>query len=328
MSIAEIIGTYELIEDAAPGIYEILLVDAQGRRLELVEVVEEPQYFLNPQLFITSEASCGTETGGVEVQFSDNTPMALSYIWSTGDTTARVETLAAGEYEVTITDSNGCVTTQRAIVPSSGEINAPVTQTNISCEGRNDGQLSVNLPNPAIFQFQWEGNTINSTESNLTNLAPGNYSVTISDLDGDCSEVQSFIIEEPDELAIAAQLLEEPGCSELTENTILVNAIAGSTPTLEYAIGNNDFSANNRFEVPTGQSYEITARNDNGCTSTTSILVPETSGLSVDIPERVTLELGEEMELNLSYESNNPVNIQWEDHPSLSCTDPLLTHLY
>jgi len=322
MSIAEINGPFILIEDGAAGVYEIVLTDADGRNLELREEIKDDSYFFNPQLTVT-DINCGeSSTGRVAVNFSEDPIGNVSYEWSNGTTdAAQIEDISEGEYTVTVTDNNGCSAIQIANIEVTGNIDANANQTNVTCKGMNDGQLSINIDNPSAYNFQWEGNGVTSTESDITDLSPGNYSLTITDLTGECSDIQSFQIEEPEDLEITAQVLEEAGCDELTENTIIVNRTSDGQNNVQYAINNEEFSEENHFIVPTGQSYEITAMDEMGCTTTTTIDVPETSGLITNIPERVILDLGEEMELEIGYESTNPINIQWEDDPTLSCTD-------
>ncbi len=322
MDIEKIEGTFILIEDAPPGIYEILLVDNAGRRLTLTEEVEDNRHFFPAPELIVTDINCGGNTGRIEVKFSED-PRGNEIIeWSNGTmNTPDLAGIAAGDYQVTVTDGFGCSVISQATVALTGGINAVVDQTNITCKGMDDGQLSVNIANPSEYTFQWDGNGVTSSAANVKDLAPGNYTVTVSDLTGECTQVQSFLIEEPEEFEITARLLKDAGCEELTENTIIVNQMNSSQSNVRYAIDGGAFTDDSRFQVPTGQSYEITAMDDLGCTTNTSIEVPQTSGLTAEIPERVILELGEEMELNINYESNNPVNIQWEDHPTLSCND-------
>ena len=322
MDIERIDGSFILLENAPPGIYEILLVDDAGRRLELVEEVEDDRHFFPAPELIVTDINCGGNTGSIEVRFSEDPRGNETIEWSNGTmNTSDLEGIAAGDYQVTVTDGFGCSVISQATIANTGGITATVDQSNITCKGMNDGQLSLNIADPSSYNIQWEGNGISSSDVNLNNLEPGNYTVSISDMTGECTDVQSFLIEEPEEMEITARLLVDSGCEELAENTIIVNRTTSGPSDVRYSLDGGEFTDESRFQVPTGQSYEITAMDEMGCTTNTSIDVPETSGLSVDIPERVILELGEEMELNIQYESNNPVNIQWEDHPTLSCND-------
>src|SRR5690606_31314348 len=90
-----------------------------------------------------SDASCTGNTGAATATASGGTP-PYSYSWSTGSTSASVSGLAAGSYNVTVTDAGGCVSTNSVNI--SAGVNLPTATyqvQNASCYNWQDGSVSV-----------------------------------------------------------------------------------------------------------------------------------------------------------------------------------------
>jgi gliding motility-associated-like protein len=128
--------------------------------------------------------------GGIEwtapVEYSFN-----NGAWQTSNTFSN---LTVGIYKIKIRDITGCM----------DSLDVPVTQlypdflissTNIvaaSCTGSGDGTVTINLAggkNP--YQYSLDG--VNFQTSNVFNLAPGNYTVTVKD-DNNCTAAQNVFI--------------------------------------------------------------------------------------------------------------------------------------
>ena len=323
MDIAIIDGPYTLIDNADPGIYEIRLIDNVGRTLNLVEEVQDGgTYFLNPQLK-TTDVPCGSTTSGrIAVTFPEDATGTYSYEWSNGMTNvSEIEGLSPDTYLVTVTDNNGCTNIQQAIVGIEGGINADIALRNVSCLGSNDGEIAVNIANPEDFIYQWEGNGITNTSSTIADLAPGTYSVTISEPSGLCDQVKTVTVNEPEELTLSARITGVESCEDAAEGTITIDNISNAQGTIQYALDGENFSTTNRFTVPTGESYTITAIDEMGCTTSTTVDLPTSSSLSLEAPENPILELGDEMELEVLYNATSDVSFKWAENESLSCTD-------
>ena len=321
-TIDEVFQTY-VIENLAPGDYTAVVTDANGNSFDVNGNIEDNTYFLNPVLAIT-DAACGENNGRITINYPDGFTGNLSYEWSNGMNTQNIDALEADSYRVTVTDNNGCTSVQEALITTEEGINANITPTNISCKGTNDGTVSItNLSNPENYSYKWEGNGVNSTATSLTDLAPGEYKVTISDPNGACDLTETVLITEPEEIAVeaAVEATESELCDLTEEGTIQIQEVVNGQGVIQFSIDGGEFSQQRQFKVPTGNSYTITASDENGCTASTIVEVSEGSGLSLNLPEQTILELGDEMELEADYSATSPVNFQWEENPSLSCTD-------
>jgi gliding motility-associated-like protein len=86
----------------------------------------------------------------------------------------------ANSYVVLIRDANGCSTTQNVTVTEPSALTANSTNTNASCNGGNDGTITVNASGGnTSYQYSIDG--VNFQSSNVFNVAPGSYTVTVKD---------------------------------------------------------------------------------------------------------------------------------------------------
>jgi gliding motility-associated-like protein len=75
---------------------------------------------------IITDAGCGTSNGQIALTAAGGTG-TLSYLWSPGgQNTATISSLSTGNYNVTVTDVNGCIATENYIVGVSAEIDITV----------------------------------------------------------------------------------------------------------------------------------------------------------------------------------------------------------
>lgn len=147
-----------------------------------------------PNVFITdsTDASCGQNDGESIAGVTGGTPN-YTFLWSSGSTSAQAQNLAAGNYNVTVTDSKGC--TDVASV-SIGNIGANIAVTSVqantagtSCIGYATANASGGQ-NP--YAYVWSTNPIQSTAT-ATGLCIGTYYVTATDVNG-CAGVDTVTI--------------------------------------------------------------------------------------------------------------------------------------
>jgi hypothetical protein len=110
--------------------------------------------------------------------------------WSNGAATEDISGLVAGTYNVTVTDARGCVGTVSVIVlqPAAIALNAVVTD---ACAGGNSGAIQLNVVGgTSPFTYRWSNN---ATTKNIGSLAPGAYTVTVTDSKG-CVATNTFSV--------------------------------------------------------------------------------------------------------------------------------------
>ena len=175
------------------------------------------------------------------------------------------QTVQAGPYSFTVTDSNGCTSTvsgtitEPAALVASASIDAPIL-----CAG---GETTITV--------SATGGTGTISGTGTFPVEAGPYSFTVTDANG-CTSTVSGTITEPAAL-VASAAIDAPILCAGGETTITVSA-TGGTGTI---------SGTGTFPVEAGP-YSFTVTDANGCTSTVSGTITEPAALvasaSIDAP--------------------------------------------
>lgn len=160
------------------GLYAINITDARGCMIDTTIQVST-----NAPTLITSiqtNVSCfGLANGAIDVTVVQGVPSFI-YAWDNGATTEDLSNLNPGTYQLTLRDGNGCSTEFTYTISEASALILSATAT--SADNSNNGtiDLSVIGGTPA-YTYQWNNN---ETSEDLTNLAPGLYTVTVTDANG------------------------------------------------------------------------------------------------------------------------------------------------
>ncbi|MBT4478837.1 MAG: T9SS type A sorting domain-containing protein, partial [Flavobacteriales bacterium] len=133
-----------------------------------------------------------------------------TYEWNDNNvvpqTTITASDLDAGIYMVTVQDSRGCLDSVNVVldsVTSVMEVNISSLSAggnSVSCYGSDDGELTVEVfSGTSPYTYQWVGPTGVSSNDTIFNLTSGNYSVTVTDVNG-CVVNTNKVLTEPDPL--------------------------------------------------------------------------------------------------------------------------------
>ena len=132
-----------------------------------------------------------TNSGSSVLCAGDSTTLSApsgmsSYLWSDGSTTQSITASTAGNYAVTVTNSDGCSATSAATAITSSTITTPSITSSGSTTICSGSDVTLSLPT-GYASYSWsDGSTTNS----ITTGTAGNYSVTVTNADG-CSTTTS-----------------------------------------------------------------------------------------------------------------------------------------
>jgi len=157
------------------GSYSVTATDSNGCQAIATATIHQAGQ-LELSLFPEAVSCFGGNDGEIFTMVSGGA-LPYSYIWSTGHTQGWVNQLVAGAYSLTVTDATGCVVQQSAGVGQP----QPLTVETITTPATNGQNGSVNLEvigGTTPYAFMWSNG---ATNQNLTGLAPGNYTVNITD---------------------------------------------------------------------------------------------------------------------------------------------------
>ena len=148
-----------------------------------------------------SDVKCmGGNDGAIYVSVSGNaTP--YSYSWTNNVNTKNNASLTVGTYYLTVTDANGCNTSDSARINEPlSLITANVNEiTHVNCYGGNNGSINIDVNGgTGGYTYYWSNGT---AIKDIANLYAGNYKLIVMDSNG-CNDSLEATITEPEQAIV------------------------------------------------------------------------------------------------------------------------------
>jgi hypothetical protein len=253
------------------GSYTITIVDKNGCSTVDSVSLAQPVAMTVTTAVITNN-TCYNSFSGSAVASASGGKQPFTYQWSDANTTttATVNNLSAGIYQVTVTDNNGCIDYGKAIINQPGGMNASASVISYPpCYGTPKGSVTVAVGggNPP-FTYSWvnSANTVISTSrSTQQTLGPDTYMVTVWDSCGN-SVTSSVTVTQP--AAIRDSVVSSTGvpCYGVTGGSVTVGVTGGTFPYIYEWTQTSSSSIPTRTSIP-GGAYKVTIVDANGCSS-------------------------------------------------------------
>ncbi len=266
-------STASTINVSAAGSYSVTVTDAKGcEGSTTASIVVDPL----PVPVISGQTAICDGTTSV----FDAGAGYMSYVWSNGATSQSIQINTAGQYQVTVTDINGCVgsVTEDLIVHVLPT--AAITGTTAICFGEQ-ATLEFPLTGTSPFTFVYSANGVNmppvttSSSPYLLNVSPGSSAtytlVSISDANCQGSIAGSALI--------TVNPLPEPAITGDLEVCDGENSLLTTTNGFTQYLWSTGESTSS-ISVNTTGFYTVTVKDGNGCSGTS----PNVSFVVHDLP--------------------------------------------
>ncbi|CAL2104963.1 exported hypothetical protein [Tenacibaculum sp. 190524A02b] len=262
-----------VIQGLTAGMYDVALRSSETPSCSVflgsVAINESPVIAVAATL--TKEVSCdsgatieATATGGngaYEYNIDGGTA------WQTSST---FEDIAAGTYQITVKDSNGCFSSSYDITVNP-PLNIAYTAIPTLCYDGTNGEIAVTVTEGnGDYQFSLNGGTwvqpspLSANTHTFTGLTEGTYTVSVRDSAGCEGITNSYVINPKLE---ADYTLTNSSCDS---GTVVVNAFGGEG-NYAYAIvptgtivSSADFSNASSFNLTSSGVYDLFVRDNNG----------------------------------------------------------------
>ncbi|MFD0988717.1 T9SS type A sorting domain-containing protein, partial [Mariniflexile jejuense] len=193
-------GTGATATGLSAGVYTVTITDANACTTTKSFTLTQPSAISVTPASQTNISCFAGSNGTASVNTPTGGSGGYTYNWTpgnpTGDGTKSVTGLTAGTWSCTVTDSNGCSTSQSfTLTQPASSVSATISsQTNVTCNGGTDGILAVTATGGiAPYTYLWSNS---ATTATITGIIAGTYSVTVTDANG-CSSITSATITEP-----------------------------------------------------------------------------------------------------------------------------------
>lgn len=279
-----------------PGIYDVLVTDANGCQINTGATITEPDLLVIS--VVNDTVYCLPGTGESQANVSGGTP-GYTVNWQNASGTnigsgISITNLAPGVYNAVVIDANGCQNTAPFnIIGPAAPLTAAISHTNETCINNNDGTITI-IPSGGtapftIFGSPWNGSpnvAVSGGNAVSNNMLAGSYTYIIWDAYG-CPDTVYTTITQPTHLQVALQVTNVT-CHNDNDGIIQITP-SGSVPnyTVTWISGPNSgpcalpvtsiISGATSFNNLCPGVYVFSVTDANGCDTTLSATVSEPS---------------------------------------------------
>ncbi len=207
-----------------------------------------------------------------------------TYTWNNSSTNQILTGAGAGTYTCNVKDAGGCITTQTVTITQPTAITSTTSFTGTPC-GATTGSASV-APSGGTPAYTYAWNTTPAqTNSTASNLGGGSYNVTITDANS-CTATATVIVPTtngPHDSIVSSQNV---SCFDGNNGNAVAGAAGGTAPyTYSWTGGQTGTMASSL----TAGTYTVTATDNTGCPSTTTVTITQPPALRDSITNSVNV---------------------------------------
>ncbi|MBW7867612.1 MAG: gliding motility-associated C-terminal domain-containing protein [Brumimicrobium sp.] len=223
----------------------------------------------------------GDNTGAIEIVATGGTG-TYTYSNDNGSTfqsSYAFPGLAAGTYNLVVKDAVNCQVSGTATINQPTPLTATYAPLANTCFNACDGQLTITANGGTTpYQYSIDNGVTMTTNSNITGICEGTYTVLVSD-NHNCQITASQTITQPTQVTFTS--VETPStCSD--PNGVITITASGGTPGYTYSNDNGGtFVVGNVFNGLAQGTYNLAVKDANGCPATGTQIVTDMPSPSI-----------------------------------------------
>ncbi|MBL4657855.1 MAG: T9SS type A sorting domain-containing protein, partial [Flavobacteriales bacterium] len=256
--------------------YSLTVTDGNGCTNTAAFTITDP---LGMTLSLASSpASCGASDGSASVSVT-NGVAPYTYLWDdpSAQVTDTASSIAAGSYNVTVSDANGCSVTGSTTVGNSGAPTVSISATDVNCNAGCDGTIMATISGGSTpYTYLWNDPGAN-TNASVSSLCAGAYTLMLTDSSG-CVAFGSDIITEPTALILVVSST-ALSCNGACDATATV-AVSGGTAPYTYLWDDPSAQPTPMANALCAGTYMVLLVDANGCMDSMSVTITDPAAIS------------------------------------------------
>ena len=268
--------TTDTLFNLCPGEYSVEVVDTTDNDKVA------PFYFtiqngnkIDPEIVFTEPTCHDSLNGSLDIIAVNHAGTPYNILWSTGETLPTLDSIGKGMYGLTITDAYGCVYQDSFKLTGPDSLQVNIGGTDVTCKNLCDATAFTNpTGGTPTYSYLW---TNGDTNNLLTNLCPGKFIVTVTDMNG-CTATDSIELTEPDSL-LSTFNITDPNCNGSCDGQIVASTSGGVRPLTYHWSGYNDNDST--LDNACAGNVAATITDANGCYYTEILTVNEPDPLTL-----------------------------------------------
>ena len=269
-------GSGVSIDNLIAGVYFVTVTDFYSNTTSASYFIIEPSV-LN-DVSTATNVSCNSGNNGVILNSVSGGVSPYIYLWNNSTTTSGRTGLVAGAYSVTITDANGCSMTRvfNIFQPSTG-LSVSSSVTNVGCFGANTGTAGGTATGgTSPYTYLWNNG---SSNSGLSNLSSGTYSVTVTD-GNNCRATRNYFVIQPSSSLTTSTTRSNVSCFGGSTGAAGGSASGGTSP---YSYLWNNGSTNSSISNLSASTFTVTVTDGHSCSATRSYIITQPASLTANM---------------------------------------------
>jgi gliding motility-associated-like protein len=250
------------------GTWNVTIASSQTCDTVITVVITEPDSLILIAVE-NQQVSCNGGDDGIALVTQIGGTAAFTYQWDDSglQTTAAASGLAAGIYNVVVTDANLCAATAQVEITQASAISIAVDIDSASCSGVNDAQINAIVSGgTGPYTYEWNPGAIAGNPLTGISVVGGPYSLTVTDANNCTAELQNIIVQEPQPIVLALAQEEDVSCNGASDGFAQVSVVGGTAPYTYLWDDPIPQSTALAGTLPPG-TYSVEITDANGCTA-------------------------------------------------------------
>ncbi len=271
------------LDNISAGDYSLSVIDANGHRQSVLAKIAQPAA-LNIKLDGVKDVACyNDKTGSANITVTGGL-LPFKYQWSTGQNTDDISGVAAGDYDFSVVDANGCKSNLPVKIKQPAAFTVAIADVkNIDCNGDSKGSVTVDVKG-GVEPYNYSWNNGNKTKD-LTGVLAGQYTLRITDGNG-CVNTANATIQQPAEFIAKLGTVTNNNCYGDKKGAVALNVSGGTSP-YKYSWSNGD-STQNVSSLAKGD-YSVLITDTKGCQKKLTTIITEPQALLASIKETINV---------------------------------------
>jgi gliding motility-associated-like protein len=271
-------GPFTEIQSLCEGDYGITVTDTYGCTAGQQYTIDQPTELVYDTAY--QHVDCyGSYTGMAEIIPSGGV-QPYTYTWSNSANTGQLDGIPAGDYDVTVTDANGCTVSEGFTITEPDELLVSFNDDIAICQGQEINLIATPIGGTAPYTIFWNDGSGYSTGPTGQSVSPDStttYTVYVVDAHGCVSPVQQMTLTVSPHMSLGL---------DLTNNTCYNSCDGKAVLTVHGGIEPFDFSWTSDSRILTDLCsglYDVMVVDQIGCTADTVFFIDQPDSLRYDI---------------------------------------------
>jgi len=254
------------------GPYGLTVTDANGCTISSIADSSNIYVSSNAGFTVAVSGSSANCTNGTASATAVGGVAPYTYQWNNGAVTQNISGLTSNYYMCTVTDAQGCQSTNGYYVWQAITLNINATVNNATCLMNNGAITSFVNGGTAPYSFLWSNG---ATTQNISGLTGGSYQVHITDANGCVGSYYSYV-----SISTTVNVNYTTSASSCTtaNGSATLNVTSGTAP-YSYIWYTSPVATTSVISGMPSGTYAFKVTDANGCIRTGSAFIPPVSSI-------------------------------------------------